>query len=443
MINFWVLCALLTLLACLFLIIPLIRIIKANAVSGPEQENQISRESENVAIFKLRLAELEIEKSENDLSESLYQQRREDLETSLLNDVRKEDLGKDAHVNEATLKSSAKPVFTYSVILCSVIFVIGFSFYLYQTNGSKALVDEYERLSFNSEELQKAKDLAQQGNMSALLNQLHEKLKLAPENLEGWQLLARSSMNVQRYDLAAESYLHIIKIYESQSANAAPIYGLLAQAQYYQSEGKLNSQVKYNIDKAFSLDENELNSLGLLAIDAFSNGRLLEAKQNWLQILSIYPDHPARPSIEAGIQRVNAELGLTDETIASSNPEQVIKPSIEVKVSIDPEVLNRVSASDTVFILAKQVTGSVSNKNIPLAVSRHRVDELPITVKLDDSKSMAPIAKLSMAESVMVVARISKSGNPIAQSGDFEAVSSDITLANKEIVELLIQSEVP
>lgn len=438
MINFWIVCGLLTFIACLFVFIPAFRMIKSSSRgSNQNSEPGISREKENVAIFKERIAELELEKNDHRISDVLYKQRKQELEIALLNDVN--------DVNEEN-KSQAQtaivsPGFTFGVIAFSFIFIVIFSFWMYQENGSKPLVDQYYAMNFDAKELDKAKELARQGDMSALLNQLHEKLKLAPDNVEGWQLLARSAMNVQNYSLASNAYSQIIRVFETQGENPASIYGLLAQAKYYESEGDLNSDVDATIQKALSLDENELNSLGLLAIDAFSNERFLEAKNLWLKILTVYPEHPARPSIEAGVQRVNAQLGI-EEDLPVLQKALVLPASVVVSVSIDDSLGLKVDPTDTVFIVAKQVSGSVSNPNIPLAVSRHRVDELPITVTLDDSMSMAPIAKLSMADTVMVIARISKSGNPIAQEGDFEAVSSDIDPRKQKKIDLVIQSEV-
>lgn len=433
MINFWVFSGFLTLLACLFLLFPIVRIKLLNSKVAADQSEAITREKENITIYKDRLSELEIEKSKNLISEALYQQRRADLETALLNDVNE---------TSSSPVETKNTIFSLAVVIFSIVFVCVFSFWFYQINGAKPMVDKYHSMNFDAKELEKARELAQQGDMTALLNQLYEKLKTAPENIEGWHLLARSAMNVQSYELATEAYTQIINRLDPESADAAPVYGLLAQSQYYQSEGQMNEHVNSSIQKAFSLDENELNSLGLLAIDAFTNKNYSKAKQHWLKILSVYPDHPARASIEAGIQRVDAELGITEVNEVSRSSNELTQPSIEVKVSIDPSVLTRVNLNDTVYILAKQVSGSAPNKNIPLAVSRHSVKDLPVAIVLDDSKSMAPIAKLSMAESVVVVARISKTGNPVAQSGDFEAVSSDVSLTNNEAIELIIQSEV-
>lgn len=432
MINFWVISGLLTVLACLFLLLPLFR---SRQLEANKKQDLATREKENIAIFKDRLAELELEKSKNMISESAFLQRKADLETALVNDVPVQPSLTDSdHITTSKI--------AFLAISFSIIFVCGFSYYFYQINGAKPLVDKYHSMKFDAEELQKAKELAKAGDMNALLDQLYQKLKAAPEKIEGWQLLARSAMNAQNYGLAEEAYSQIISLAQGQeSNNLAPLYGLLAQAQYYAAEGKMSNEVKDSIAQAFSMDKNELNALGLLAIDAFTNQRFAEAKKHWLTILEIYPDHPAYASIEAGIKRANAELGVAvDEGL--KNVADTSLPGVLVQVSLDPSIAERVSPDDVVYVVAKQVSGTAVNKNIPLAVSRHRVADLPIAVMLDDSFAMAPIAKISMADTVVVVARVSKTGNPVAQKGDFEAMSSDVSTTSNERIELMIQSEV-
>ncbi|MEO6362170.1 MAG: c-type cytochrome biogenesis protein CcmI, partial [Caldimonas sp.] len=50
----------------------------------------------------------------------------------------------------------------------------------------------------------------------------------------------------------------------------------------------------------------------------------------------------------------------------------------------------------------------------------------PLAFKLDDSMAMTPNARLSGATSVVVGARISKSGNAIAQAGDLVVESAPL-----------------
>jgi cytochrome c-type biogenesis protein CcmH len=80
---------------------------------------------------------------------------------------------------------------------------------------------------------------------------------------------------------------------------------------------------------------------------------------------------------------------------------------------------------------------------MPLAVQRLKASQLPATVSLDDSMGMLPTMKLSMFPQVVVGARISRSGNAIAQSGDLQTLSAPIDVHSEEPVVLTIDEVVP
>ena len=62
----------------------------------------------------------------------------------------------------------------------------------------------------------------------------------------------------------------------------------------------------------------------------------------------------------------------------------------------------------------------------PLAVIRAKASELPLNFKLDDSMGMGPENRLSAAPKVTVTARITKTGNVVAQPGDLEGTSAPV-----------------
>jgi cytochrome c-type biogenesis protein CcmH len=70
---------------------------------------------------------------------------------------------------------------------------------------------------------------------------------------------------------------------------------------------------------------------------------------------------------------------------------------------------------------------------MPLAVRRAQVKDLPLTFTLDDSMAMAPGMNLSSAPQLIVGARISKSGNAIAQPGDLAGETTGVLPGAKNL----------
>ena len=80
---------------------------------------------------------------------------------------------------------------------------------------------------------------------------------------------------------------------------------------------------------------------------------------------------------------------------------------------------------------------------MPLAVVRKIVRDLPIEVQLDDSMSMMAGMNLSKFERLLIGARISKSGRPVASSGDLEGLSEPVTPSQGAHYDITIQRVIP
>ena len=70
---------------------------------------------------------------------------------------------------------------------------------------------------------------------------------------------------------------------------------------------------------------------------------------------------------------------------------------------------------------------------MPLAILRKQVKDLPVKFTLDDSMAMSPAMKMSNFDQVVVVARISKSGNAMPQPGDLLGMSKPLALGSSGV----------
>jgi cytochrome c-type biogenesis protein CcmH len=75
---------------------------------------------------------------------------------------------------------------------------------------------------------------------------------------------------------------------------------------------------------------------------------------------------------------------------------------------------------------------------MPLAVARINAGQLPTTVTLTDAMGMTPSMKLSSVPRVFVGARISHSGEAVAQAGDLEGNGGVVDVHSKTPISILI-----
>ena len=109
-------------------------------------------------------------------------------------------------------------------------------------------------------------------------------------------------------------------------------------------------------------------------------------------------------------------------------------PSIRGKVSLAADLAGALAPEASVFIIAKAVQGS----QMPLAVVRKPVSELPFEFVLDDTLAMVAGMSISSAQTIEVTAKVSSTGNAMQPDEGMEAGSGAITVADPGYVELMI-----
>jgi cytochrome c-type biogenesis protein CcmH len=120
-------------------------------------------------------------------------------------------------------------------------------------------------------------------------------------------------------------------------------------------------------------------------------------------------------------------LVLAAAASVQAEPAASVKPigqslAISGTVSIAPSLAGKGSATDTLFVFARETSGPP----MPVAIMRATKKDLPFTFRLDDSNSMMPSRTLSNVAMVVIVARLSKSGQAMPQSGDLEGMSQPV-----------------
>jgi cytochrome c-type biogenesis protein CcmH len=285
-----------------------------------------------------------------------------------------------------------------------------------------------------------------ESQITAMVENLAQRLQAHPDEAEGWVLLARSYAALGRYAEAAKAYARADALIPDNADLLADYADALAMAQGKQLAGKPAELAR----RALTLDPQHRKALALSATAAMEAHDLDGALTYWRRLLAQLPEG-SEDARQVGAIVAEVESARRDgpvPAVASSkgprrNDQAAAAPApggatIAGRVDIAPSLAAQVSLSDTVFIFARAVDGS----RMPLAVLRVPARELPKQFRLDDSMGMAPGVKLSSAAAVIVEARISKSGNALPQPGDLSGRSAPVKPGASD-VKITIDQVVP
>ncbi|MCL1633834.1 tetratricopeptide repeat protein [Luteimonas sp. SX5] len=263
--------------------------------------------------------------------------------------------------------------------------------------------------------------------------QLEGDLQRDPRQIDGWRLLGRAYRERQQPEKSRDAY--------AKAAALAPDNDDV-QVEYAESRALANPQHRFDQEAVASLEvvlkrsPQHQRARWFLGIAQRQADKPAEAAQTWEPLLAMVDENTAatlRPQIDAA----RTAAGLPPLPAAEKNAQPAAgATALTVKVSLDPDFASRVRlrGDASVFVIARKPGGPP----MPVAVEKHSLQELPLTVVLDDADGPMPTQKLSALQEVEIVARLSASGNAMRQEGDLESEPMRVALPAKQPVELVI-----
>jgi cytochrome c-type biogenesis protein CcmH len=389
---FWIAATILIIFALAFVLYPIF-------FRSPASRERVDLRHQNLIAYRSRMKELDREHEAGSLDGATYQVMKDELAAAMLDDVSDDTL-------PARSVSGRRSAIVVAVL--SVLLLPPATYMLYQQWGAMDRVEQFITMQQIGDT-----DAARAVQMTKLTDKLREKLKASPDNPDGWAMLGQSYMRLEKYQDAAWAFRNLADSVSDDAGASAVALGLAAQALFFESQGAMTEDVTAAINAARALNPDEVNSLGLLGIHAFSQKDYRKAIHYWTRIEEIAPDHPQISAIRGGVKEAYRRLGEEPPATAVADT----GPGVRVRVTLAEAFRDQVPADTTLFVFAKQENAA---SGPPLAIARLTAGDLPADIRLDDSKSMSPQAKISMAEKVRVTARLSRSGSAIAQAGDWQ-----------------------
>lgn len=266
-----------------------------------------------------------------------------------------------------------------------------------------------------SQQLQSLDDQSTPEQMQALMDAVEARSAQRPENLDYVALLGRYYMGREDYSRAAQTYASLAReVPEDAYALASA-----AQAEYLAAGRQLSSQARLRAEQALAIDPHQRTALGLLGMASFEQQQYRAAMDYWQRLLAVETpgsegakmitgviEMARQRLVDAGEIPPQAAPAVAQAEAGAAGGPAASEAGVTVEVSL-PDGAS-VAATDTVFVLARN---AASDSRMPIAVQRLQAGQLPVTLRLDDSNSMAG-QKLSATESVLVVVQVSPTGTP-------------------------------
>ena len=286
--------------------------------------------------------------------------------------------------------------------------------------------------------------------MDDAINALAERLAADPNNPEGWQMLGRSYMSLGNYSGAIEAFEKAVELESAQNPQALVSLG---EALLASTGSEIDGRVASLFENALALDPNNSQALFYGGIGAFNRGDTDLAAERWERLLGLNPPAEIQGILE---QRIAEWRGEAPPAV--QHPEMPVAESTEVpeeapaeapsgplsegavvraRITLSAEALAALPAEATVYLIARDPAVPVP----PIAAARRRLSELPAYVELGDRESMVPGRELSNFAEFELIARVSLSGQPGAQPGDWFG-SIIVAPAGGSDVELEIHEQV-
>lgn len=376
-----------------------------------------------VRLSRQRLEELKQQQQNGDISDSEYAERVKDLEAQLSDDL---------HTGSSS--TTGAPYGGRWVGIVAVVFIPVLSGLLYLSLGQPQALTPEERVAAQSPS---AEDITPD-DIDAMVARLAERLEDNPDDAEGWFMLGRSLMVLERYEEAANAFQSLRNVV----GNEPDVMLRQATALAMQQGGSLGGKPIRLVRRALAERPGHPQALWMAATAAYQSGDTDTALEYYREV-EPKVEGEQRQQVRGMIEQLAPEAGIDSNTSGTDGAaeQEAIQdtasgPALQVRVTLAPSLQDQAADQDTVFIFARAVNGPP----MPLAVVRKTVADLPATVTLDDSRAMTPQAKLSGFDRVTVGARVSSSGEPVSQPGDLEGGSSPVATDSTETIEVTIDS---
>jgi cytochrome c-type biogenesis protein CcmH len=291
-ILFWLICAVMVAIALAFVLPPLLAADEGQPVDESKETN--------VSVYRDQLAELEADLRNGIIAEDQYQLDRDGIERRMLEDVAA--TGETA-AKAAPAGSDRGPA--YAVALAIPILAVALYLQIGNPWSTPQGRPQAMQESTTDDSSQPASGMPQQ-NIEANVAALAKRLEQNPNDVQGWTMLGRSYLGIEKYKEASDAYARATTL----KANDADLWADYAFAMAMANDRHLQGKPQELIEKSLQLDPDNDKALELAGSAAFEAKNYKQAIDYWRRLLAKTP--PSSEIAQTITQRINQAKELAD-----------------------------------------------------------------------------------------------------------------------------------
>jgi len=427
--QFWLGAILLLIIACAIFLIPFLGSKKSIENSSIDKRNKLNR-----ALYDVRLAEIERDDEQGLLIDK--DKIVSELQHNLLDDINDQKL--------ASVTNKGK-----------MIWLPGLFVLIFGTIATYWSVGAYQDVNDWENTLQRYPALQEQlfNNPNArpseqdlrdIMLGLRTHLAKETEDADGWLLYSRLAMVFKD----TESALDAIKKAATLKPKSVDVVLVYAQLKMQKGDEYSQQQAELMLKQLLIDNPNELQAWSMyafMALEAQDYPAAIERWQQMLRLNDITAEQTAmiKDSIEYARKQLGANENIQHETVAKK---AVIEPQIvtvdknglpvyNINISVSENVV--IPNSGFVIVYAQAVSGP----KMPIAAVKLALTHFPLSTQISDINAMIEGMKLSDQSEFIIKVRLSKSGDVMKKTGDWQGESGAIKAGQVEPINIIIKDQ--
>lgn len=284
MILFWVICALLIVIALAFVLPPALQRSEDNVVSDDE------RKQANIAVYRDQLSELEADRLNGIVAEDQYETDRDEIERRLLEDTATARSKKTTGAAPINARNTAY-LLGFGLPLIAIIF--------YLKVGEPDRITNPAPVGAPPSAASEAPPERTQAQIEENVAKLAKRLESNPNDAQGWTMLARSYSSMEKYSEAVNAYAKATDLNPKDADLLAEYAFVTGMAGGRSLEGKPTEI----INRALKVDPENAKALQLAGSAAFQAKDYKKAIDYWQRVLKKVP--PGSEVAETITARIN------------------------------------------------------------------------------------------------------------------------------------------